>query len=206
MNAEPPSPKRKSWWSWIKISEVVGVLALVIAALGFWDTHTERKLSDRERQAAEQREIAAPAFVLIGSASDDGTRIVLRPAHEDQVVQNQTFVFPTQVRTDPVETTGDARIEVGWVEQGLRRLGGGKATPGDLRLPVGVSTSYLVDGDVKADQSIYDIGYRREPRFLRPDRVVLEGLSVARRGVSGDLKTAVEQVFKARQPQEATNP
>ncbi len=198
MNPEPNSASRRSWSSWIKISEVVGVLALIIAALSFWDNLHERKLADSARQAAEQAAQTGPAFVLVGQASSDGGRIALRPAHEDHVIQSQILVFPAAVRADTVETTGDPRIEAGWIEAGLRKLGGGHDA-GDRRAPVGISTSYLFNGDVRVDQSIYEVGYRLEPRFLRAPRLVLEGVSVARRGVQGDLKAAVERTFKAQQ-------
>jgi len=194
----PPPPRKSSWWSWIRISEVVGVLALIIAALGFWDNHTDHKLAERARMAAEQKESTAP-LVLIGVADPDGGRIALRPARDDQVIQGQTFVFPKDARGDPVETTGAARIEADWFESGLRKAGRAhKGDADDLRMPIGVSTTYLVDGDLRADQSIYDVGYRLEPRFLRSDRVILEGLSVVRRGVPGDLTAAVEQIARAR--------
>ena len=198
MSPIPPTPPRqKSWWSWIRVSEVVGVLALVIAALGFWDNHTEHKLAERERIADEQRASTAPAFVLTGAATDDGGKIILRPIHDDEVIQSQVFIFPKAVRGDPVQTAGAARIEGDWCADGLRRLGR-RPDAGDLRSPVGVSTTYLVNGDLRTDQSIYDISYRLEPRFLRGDRVVLEGLSVVRRGVGGDLSAAVEAVYRAR--------
>jgi len=196
-----PSPPnvahRKSWLSWIRVSEVVGVLALVIAALGFWDNHTEHRLAERDRIAAEQRASAAPAFILTGAARSEGDRIDLRPTHDDEVIQSQTFYFPTAVRPDSVQTTGAARIEASWCEAGLRKLTH-RTDAGDLRAPIGIATTYLVDGDTRTDQSIYDVGYRLEPRFLRPDRVVLEGLSVIRRGVSGDLRTAVDALYHAR--------
>lgn len=198
--SQPSSPSgRGKWWSWIRISEIIGGLALVIAALGFWDNHTERKLADQARMVAEQRAGAAPAFVLIGGSDPDGQRIALRPVHEDQVIQSQVFVFPPAVRAGSVETTGGARIEGGWFEQGLRKTAARHGTgAGDLRLPVGISTTYLAGGDLRVDQSIYDIGYRLQPRFLRPDRVVLEGLSVVRRGVTGDLQRATDEVYRAR--------
>jgi hypothetical protein len=180
----------------------VGVLALVIAALGFWDNHREHRIEERDRLAAEQRASAGPPFVLTGEALDRGTKIALRPTHDDEVIQSQTFIFPAVFRGDPVQTAGAARIEAGWCEDGLRKTKH-RSAAGDLRAPVGISTTYLIDGDLRTDQSIYDISYRLEPTLLSglhlsSGRVVLEGLSVVRRGVTGDLKSAVEAVYKAR--------
>lgn len=201
MSQTPPSTKRATWWSWIHVSEVVGVLALVVAALGFWDNHNEHRQAERDRLAAEQRAVQAPAFVLEGVADTSGARVTLRPARDDQVIQSQAFYFPRFIRGQVVQITGAARIESDWIAQGLRKIGARSGPDaGDLRVPVGVSTTYLLDGDLKTDQSLYDLGYRLGPKFLGlgPARVVLEGLSVVRRDVRGDLQAATDQEFSAR--------
>lgn len=204
MSEPTPSSGRKAWWSWIRISEVVGVIAVLVAALNFWESHTERRLNDRARQTAEQRAATGPAFVLTGVADPDGERVRLAPVHADQAIQGQTLYFPAEVRDHPVEITGAARIEAGWIAAGLRKADdGADKDVGDRRLPVGIATTYLADGDTRTDAAIYDLGYRLERRFLRPPRLVLEGLSVARRGVKGDLAAATEQVYRARQPAKA---
>lgn len=197
--SEQTSSGRKSWWTWIRVSEVVGVVAVLIAILNFWDNHAERRATDQARQAADQRAAIAPAFVLMGAAEPNGDRIRLSPVHADQPIQSQVFVFPAEIRDQPVETAGSARIEAGWFENGLRKAAG-KASrdAGDRRLPVGVTTTYLADGDTRTDTAVYDIGYRLQPRLLRADRVVLVGLSIARRNVHGDLKAAVEQAYRGR--------
>lgn len=176
------------------------MIAVLIAALSFWDNHNERREADRARLAADQRAAVAPAFVLVGTADPDGARIGLRPVHEEQPIQSQVFFFPAAVRGGPVETTGAARIEAGWFEDGLRKAASkADRDGGDLRLPVGVETTYLADGETRVDHSIYDIGYRLEHRMLRGDRVILEGLSVVRRNAPGDLKAATEQIYKTRE-------
>jgi hypothetical protein len=200
VNEKPSASGRRAWWSWIRISEVVGVAAVIIAILNFWDNHTERRLAEKAQAVADQRAAAAPAFVLVGTADADGGRIRLSPVHPDQPIQSQVFFFPADIRDKPVETTGAARIEASWIDSGLRKAAGKSGGDGgDLRLPVGVSTTYLADGDTRTDNAVYDIGYRLEHRFLRPDRVVLEGLSSVRRGVRGDLRAASEQLYRSRQ-------
>lgn len=200
MSDKPSASGRKAWWSWIRISEVVGVVAVIIAILNFWDNHSERRLAEKAQVAADQRAAIAPAFVLVGTADADGGRIRLSPVRADQPIQSQVFFFPADIRDKPVQTTGAARIEAGWIEGGLRKAAGKDgADGGDLRLPVGISTTYLADGDMRTDNAVYDVGYRLEHRFMRPSRVVLEGLSVVRRGVRGDLRTASEQLYRSRQ-------
>ena len=171
------------------------MLALLVAALSLWDSHQERRQEDRDRAAADQRAAALPAFVLRAAASADGQRLTLSPVRDDQVIQSQTLVFPSTISPAQPRTTGDPRIEAGWIADGLRRAAhaaGRDRNDEDLRAPVGVVTSFLDDGQTRTDQSIYWIAYRLKPRLLMGAKVELRGLSLAKRDVTGDLKSKVE--------------
>ena len=103
-----------------------------------------------------------------------------------------TISFPSEIRDDAVQTTGNPRIEAGWIEGGLTKAD--HARDGKLRrgrLPVGVVTVFIEDGQTKTDRAIYQLGYSSHPRVLRSDRVELEGLSLSRRGVGEDVQAAV---------------
>jgi hypothetical protein len=199
------SPKRLPI-RWLTLAEIVAVAALVITGLSFWDSHRERIRDDHDRAAAtaeKQAETQAEAraaalkqtFVMTGAREDDGAKVRLTSVNEGQVIQTQTVWFPSEIRGDSVETTGNPRLEAGWIENGLRKHAG-KARTG--RVPVGVLTVFIEDGQTKTDRSIYQLGYSVHPRTLRADRVELEGLSLARRKVSGDLQAAVGTLWSAR--------
>jgi hypothetical protein len=194
----PSSPSARTRRAWVTVGEVAAVLALLVAVFSFWDAHQERAREDRQRAAAERRTAAEAIFLLRADAEADGQRLRLEPVHGDQVIQSQSFVFPPQVRGGVVRTTGNARIEADWFADGLRRAArktGTEAGGGDLRLPVGVTTSFLSDGQTVTDQSIYLIGYTLKPRLLLGPKVELQGLSLARRGVSGDLGAKVAAMW-----------
>jgi hypothetical protein len=186
---------------WLTLAEIVGVAALVIAGLGYWDNHRERIQTDRER-AAESRERQAQArvsalkqtFVLTGSPSEPGDRIRISTVHPEQVIQTQELWFPAAVRADSVKTTGNPRIEAGWIARVAKADGKNKSG----RVPVGVLTVFIEDGQTKTDRSVYYVGYSRQPRMLRADKISLEGLSLARRGVAGDLQKAADALWAAR--------
>jgi hypothetical protein len=187
---------------WLTLAEFVGVGALLIAALGFWDSHRERAREDRDRAAAaSERQAQAQAaarkmtFVMTGAREDDGQTVRLTSVNAGQVIQTQTVWFPSELRSDSVETTGNPRLEVGWIENGLRKRAG-KARTG--RVPVGVLTVFIEDGQTKTDRAVYYLGYSLHPRTLRADKVALEGLSLARRDVSGDLQAAAGNLWVAR--------
>ena len=191
---------------WLTLAEIVAVAALVITGLSFWDSHRERVRDERERSAAaSERQASARAeakaaalkqtFVMTGAREDGGAKVVLTSVNDGQVIQTQTVWFPSEIRSDSVETTGNPRLEAGWIENGLRKKAG-KAKTG--RVPVGVLTVFIEDGQTKTDRAVYQLGYSIHPRTLRADRVELEGLSVARRDVSGDLQAAAGTLWSAR--------
>ena len=177
---------------WLTLGEIVGVLAVIIAALGLWENHREHVEAAKEHQA----EIAAGAlkdtFLMTGALNRDGDVVRLTAVHPDQVIQTQTVWFPAAVRGDSVETTGNPRLEAGWIADGVRKAAG-KAKQG--RVPVGVQTVYIEDGETRTDNAVYDLAYSLHPRFLRGDRLQFEGLSFARRGVGGSLQTAVNGLW-----------
>jgi hypothetical protein len=193
---------------WLSLAEIVGIAALAIAALGYWDTHRERKLTEAERVAeAKEKQAEARAgalklsFLMTGSPEAGGERLRLATVHPEQVIQTQAISFPSEIRGDAEQTTGNPRLEAGWIEDGLSKADharGGKLRHG--RLPVGIVTVFIEDGQTKTDRSIYLVGYSAHPRMLRSDKVELEGLSLVRRGVGDNLQAAVDGIWARQNP------
>lgn len=193
---EKPSTKRLPLRG-LTLAEIVGVAALVLAGLGYWDSHRERQQQDRERAQAErehakaeaeqgrtrvqqaQQEAMRHALVLTGTPAAGGSELKLQPVRGEQVIQNQTLWFPTEVRPDSVSTTGNSRIQASWIEDRLRRV----AKPDDRRLPVAIETTFIEDGQTRTDRALYLIGFSLHGRLIGGPRVELEGLSLARRDI-----------------------
>jgi hypothetical protein len=190
------TPRKHLPIRWLTIGEWVGVAALCIAALGYWDTHRERVAADREHQAEQAAQALKDTFLMTGAVVGRGERLQMTSVHPEQVIQTQTVWFPKAVRADSVETTGNPRLEAGWIDSGLRAAADRKRRHG--RVPVAVETVYIEDGQTKTDRAVYELGYSLHPRFLQGDRVDLEGLSLSRRGVTGDLQAALDKVWSAR--------
>jgi hypothetical protein len=185
---------------WLTLAELVGILALVVAALGWWDNHRERLRQDEERAAeaknraeSAKRETLKASFLLIGQVEADGRRARLGSARPDQVIQTQTLIFPSAVRIDPVETTGSPRLEADWFEDGLKKAGVRAGQP--RRVPVAIVTTYVEDGEMKTDRSLYAVAGVLEGRFLRGSRLRMDGVSLIRRGAGGDLQAAVDAAW-----------
>jgi hypothetical protein len=192
---------------WLTLAEFVGILALLLAALGYWDNHRDRVQAEKERAAAEkqhQAEARAGAlkqtFLMTGQVQG-GDLIRLSSVHSEQVIQTQAISFPGDVRGGSETTTGNPRIEAGWFEGGLEKAlkaRGVKAERG--RVPVGVETNYIEDGLQKTDRSIYLVGYSLHSRTFRSAKVELEGLSLLRRGTGEDLQKAVDAAWDREHP------
>jgi hypothetical protein len=198
---EPPPKKRLSLRK-PSLTEVVGVAALLIAGLGYWDSHRDRVQQEREKAKAEAAQAAAAAdqnkvrqqqaqqealkHALLLTGAPSGGELRLQPTRSEQVIQTQTLWFPTEVKADSVSTTGNPRLESRWIEDGLRKYVKGD----DRRLPVAIETSYMEDGERRTDRSVYLIGFSLHARLVGGPRVELEGLSLAQHGVSGDLQGA----------------
>ena len=182
-------PKKRLPIRWLTLGEILGVAAVAVAGLSYWDAHREHVAADQAHQA----EIAGrQAFLMTGSVADHGGALRLTAAHPEQVIQTQTVWFPHALRGDSVETTGNPRIEAGWIEDGVRKAAG-KAKAG--RLPVAVQTVFIQDGETRTDRALYEVGYTLHPRLILGDKLDLEGLSLARRGVSGDLQAAADRMW-----------
>jgi hypothetical protein len=187
--------------AWITVSEVVGIAAVIIAALSFWDSHRERVRQDRAAAAAAHQTPADPVFALRGEADPNGGRIQLRTVSDSQIIQEQTFVFPTEVREQPVHTTGGADIEAAWFAGGLKKAApkAGRGSDDDQALPVVITTTYTVDGRLGRASGVYTIGYRLKPRFPFGASVELRGLAL-RAGGHGDPRALVEQAWASENP------
>lgn len=197
MDASPKRPKLR-----IPIPEIVGVSAVLIAGLSFWDSHRDRSAGEKR---TEQQRQAESVLVLTGEVDGSGDRIRLRPMSPAQAVQTQTLLFPTEVRAQSVEIdAATPRIEKAWVADGLKKAADAarkarRAKPaGEGRLPVGIVTTYVQDGITRTDRSIYRLGYSTSANFLGVEKVKLEGLSLARRGAAGDLRGQVDALWARR--------
>lgn len=202
-NPETQAERRKPWWRrrWATIGEVVGVAALSIAALGYLDAHKDRQDEAARRLAEASRQKARAALILTADADKDGARLTLAPLGSGQAVQGQRYLFPKAVLGHAMEVTAARpQIDRGWFESGLKETldrGAGPKT-GEGTLPVGVVTRYIEDGEERTDQSLYSAGYAvRKSGLFGGRSVVLLGLSLARRGVAGDLQAAVDRQWAA---------
>jgi hypothetical protein len=199
--AEAASIRRR----WITLGEVLTVIAVVISALALWNSWSERTESEASKRAeARQSTTRAGTLVLIATASGEH-ELALKPASAAQSVQSQTIAFPTALGVEPADTTGEPRIEAGWFEGALKKARGKAGQPddsrGDERLPVAITTRFLVDGDPHEDVALYDVGYTISGHWLAGHSVTLRGLSLVSRVKSANAQGALDARWKKLHPQ-----
>jgi hypothetical protein len=194
--------QRRRRLRWITLGEFLGVAALVISGLTFWNSYSERRDSEEE-EAAEEREASNKARILVLRATRDkeGDRLVLSAAG-DQVIQGQTIRFPKALGVDPVDSA-DPRIEADWFADGLknaRRAAGADDRPrGDARIPVVITTRFTIDGDVAEDVSLYDIGYAvKNGGLFGGTSIKLRGLSLIGRSNAKAAPARLDALWQAR--------
>ena len=194
-----PELRKPTWWrrKWVTLSEVVAVAALALAVLGFLDTHRQRTLEQAAKTSAAHRDV----LVLSAEPVDNGDRLVLKPMRDTQAVQSQRYLFPRPVLDHAMEVSAaEPQIQADWVIAGLRRelertakARGGKPL-GSGRLPVGVVTTYVEDGETRTDRTLYAVGFKAVPGglFAGGPRIVLQGLELLERGMGPDLQARTD--------------
>jgi hypothetical protein len=191
---------------WITLGEALAVAAVVISALTLWNNWSERADSEATNSAQAQR-AAAQAQTLVLTATASRNRVLaLEPVSASQSVQAQSIRFPKALGVPPVQTTGEPRIEADWFAEALIKARNTVGMPdnsrGDERLPVAITTTFLVDGRTHEDVAIYDIGYTIAGRLLTGHTARLRGISLVSR-VKGEtaqarLDARWSRIFPAR--------
>lgn len=166
---------------WITLGEVLGVLAVVISGLTLWNNWTQRHDTEAVKTADAQRASTRAATLVLLAHDADASQLALKPASAEQSVQSQTIAFPSKLGVTPAQTTGEPRIEAAWFENALKKARDAAKLPddsrGDERLPVVITTRFLVDGQAHEDVALYDVGYSIAGRWLGGHTVTLRGVS-----------------------------
>lgn len=203
MSAPEPQPaarpRRQGFW--LTVGEVVGVLALVIAGLNYWESH-QQHLEDVRRaqaQAAAQSRVAT-AFVDVGEADKQGRFVSLRPLRTSQAIQSQRYRFPNEVLDHQMEITAERPMIVAdWIATGLKHALDAAHAPavGEARIPVVIDTTYVEDGDTRRDVSLYQLGFAWKHGFLAGRQIRLTGIALVRRQIAGDPAPLLQSRWSA---------
>ncbi|HEX8257471.1 MAG TPA: hypothetical protein VF589_07545 [Allosphingosinicella sp.] len=188
---------------WITLGEVLAVAAVAISGLSFWNSYQERSSAEAERaaekrsEAAEKQKAAKAAQTLLLKASGGGKALRLAPLDRGQTIQSQTIAFPAALGVERIDTVIEPRIAAEWVERAAEKARPAERGPGDLRLPVAITTNFVSGGESHSDTAIYDVGYRIDSGLLDSD-VELLGLSLVERVPAAEAQRRLDSVWAAR--------
>ena len=188
---------------WITLGEVLAVAAVAISGLTFWNSYQERKGAEAERVAhareaeanARKAEQSQAALVLKATPENDGRRLSLTALDPEQAIQSQRILFPTALGVDPVETVADARIEARWFADPLEKAIDDRKWSGDARLPVALVTRFVVNGTMRSDAAVYQLGLRRDDGLFG-SAIRLRGLSLVGRTSAKAAQAKVDALWK----------
>ncbi|NIJ07046.1 hypothetical protein FHS31_000628 [Sphingomonas vulcanisoli] len=184
---------------WLTLGELLGIAAVVISALTFWNSYRERTTSEAQHQAEQAKGSKLAATLLLkGTPAHDGRVLELAARAEGQSIDSQTIHFPAALGIDPIETSGDPRIERDWFASAVakaRHAAGLKDETGDARLPVLIESRFTADGDSRTALDRYVIGYTTDTSFLSGTRIKLHGLS--RTAASKDIRSGQKAIDAA---------
>jgi hypothetical protein len=190
---------------WITLGEALAVLAVVISGLTLWNSWAERSESAASKRAETRQASRRDATLVLTATAASEHKLALKPTSNEQAVQSQTIVFPAALGAAPAQTTGEPRIEAEWFERALEKARGRAGLPddsrGDERLPVAVTTRFLVGSEAHEDVAIYDIGYTISGHLLSGHSVTLRGLSLVSRATSANAPRLLEARWKTLFPQ-----
>ncbi|WP_232492715.1 hypothetical protein [Novosphingobium kaempferiae] len=167
---------------WITLGEVLTVIAVTISGLTLWNTWSQRSDSEASKSAEAIRASSRAATLVLMATGSGSDELVLKPASDEQSVQSQRIAFPTALGVSAAETTGEPRIEAAWFERALKKARAEAKLPdnsrGDEKLPVLVTTRFIVDGKPHEDVALYDVGYSISGRWLGGHNITLRGVSL----------------------------
>lgn len=182
--SETPAERREAAATrrrWVTLAEVLAVAGVVIAALGLWNSWSERRAAAIEKAATQASEARERGRVdLTAAVEDDGAR--LRLTDERHELRDLVVSFPRDLGVARQQPVAEVAIEADWVAAPLLKLTDGGEDDRTGRVPVLVQVSYW-DGDVaRTATGVYDLIWRTEGQLLRGRNLRLEALRLRQRG------------------------
>ena len=168
----PESDKKQSRLRWVTLGESVAVAALILSALGLWNSWRNDQDKPATERVIEQRRPVPLA--LRGQAEDEGQMLVISAVEPGHALDSLTVTISGSDK--PISLGSDGRLRSRDVEQAL----GPKATRGgDLqRATIRIDARYVEAGEDRRGGGNYMLTYRwKDGGILGGRSVRLERLS-----------------------------
>lgn len=143
---------KKSRLRWITLGESVALAALIISALGLWNSWRSR--DEGPTRVVEQRE--SIPLSLRAEAQDNGRRLLISPVEPTHAIDSLTV----KVKGEPIEVGSDGRLSASDVEAALGDAVDG--AEGTQRVLVQIASRYVEAGNDRRSSASYVLSYRWE--------------------------------------------
>lgn len=166
------SDKKQSRLRWVTLGEAVAVAALILSALGLWNSWRNDQDNPVPERVVEKR--SRVPLALRGLAGDEGRVLVISAVEPGHALDSLTVSIAGSDK--PVSLGSDGRLQSRDVEQAL----GEQAKRGDgvQRAPIRIDARYVEAGEDRRGGGNYMLTYRWKDGGLLGGRSVrLERLS-----------------------------
>ena len=168
----------------ITLPEMVAVLGLVIGALTLGLNWSDKRQAAQERAAASAAAGAAKVRLdLDADLARGGSEIRLSDAQHELI--DTAIDFPSALGIER-QTPATARIDKDWFAAAVLKATDGGADDREWRLPVLVTTRYMVGDSPREGRGIVEIVWRTHGRLVGGRSLTIEAVRV--REQKGDRK------------------
>ena len=179
MSEPTPAEKRRRW---INLGEIVAVGALVVSALGLWNSWRDERPT---KEVIVEKPRSAVPLTLRGLPQQDGRSLRIEPVESGHALDSAQVTLPTLPGAPAFELTGDARLDADDLERAIAKAKaakGEKAGDGLHRLPLTITARYVEGGETRDSKARYTLSYRWKDGGLFDGRELrLAGLSLVGR-------------------------
>ncbi|HWJ59314.1 MAG TPA: hypothetical protein VNR68_06740 [Sphingomicrobium sp.] len=148
--SEPSKPRRK----WIALGEIIALAALVISALGLWNSWKRDNAEKSGPTEVLERKSAVP-LVLRGRIADDGKKLRIAPIETSHALESLTL---KPAKADTIEIDSEGILDAGALDDAAEALDPKRKGTGTLR--VTIDARYVEAGVERRASHAYAIGYR----------------------------------------------
>ena len=166
---DSPSPDSKARRRWISFGETIALAALIISALGLWNSWRSEE-PDKASPSTETK--SAIPIALRGETESGGKAMTIAPVESGHSLESLTL---TAGNKPAVSIGSDGRLAASDVQRLVGDAAKGKAGS----IAVRIDARYIEAGTVKRGGGRYRISYRwDEGGLFGSDKLRLTGLSL----------------------------
>lgn len=167
---DSPSPNSTARRRWITFGETIGVLAVVISALGLWNSW---RSEEPEKPSPQVEAKVAIPIAFRGSVESEGKSMTIAPVEPGHSLESLTL---TVAGKPAVSIGSDGRLAASELQPLVGKPGKDRK-PGSLS--VRLEARYIEAGTLRRGGGVYLISYRwDEGGLFGSDRLRLMGLNL----------------------------